>query len=162
MSGRLVLVRHGQSYGNVERRLDTRPPGTALTPLGRDQALAFAKASGRPAILAHSVAVRASETAAVIGAECDVVPHEVAGIHEVQVGDLENRNDDEAVAEFNAVYERWQHGELDVGARHLFHVVVHLLHCFEHGIADDDQADGLPVERPRLSRCNRQDARQQG
>ena len=27
MSGRLVLVRHGQSYANVERRLDTRPPG---------------------------------------------------------------------------------------------------------------------------------------
>ncbi|MGV0800952.1 histidine phosphatase family protein, partial [Mycolicibacterium elephantis] len=27
MSGRLVLVRHGQSHANVERRLDTRPPG---------------------------------------------------------------------------------------------------------------------------------------
>lgn len=26
MSGRLVLLRHGQSYGNVERRLDTLPP----------------------------------------------------------------------------------------------------------------------------------------
>ncbi|WP_176669124.1 histidine phosphatase family protein, partial [Mycobacterium avium] len=38
MSGRLILVRHGQSYGNVERRLDTRPPGAELTPLGRDQA----------------------------------------------------------------------------------------------------------------------------
>ena len=54
MSGRLVLVRHGQSYGNVERRLDTRPPGSALTALGRDQALAFAQGSGRPAMLAHS------------------------------------------------------------------------------------------------------------
>lgn len=29
MSGRLVLLRHGQSYDNVERRLDTLPPGTA-------------------------------------------------------------------------------------------------------------------------------------
>lgn len=47
MSGRLVLLRHGQSYGNVERRLDTLPPGTALTPLGRDQARAFAR-SGCP------------------------------------------------------------------------------------------------------------------
>ena len=114
VSGRLVLLRHGQSHGNVERRLDTRPPGAALTPLGRDQALAFAQGSGRPAMLAHSVAVRASETAAVIGAELDVPAHEVAGIHEVQVGELENRNDDEAVAEFNAIYERWHHGELDV------------------------------------------------
>jgi broad specificity phosphatase PhoE len=114
LSGRLVLLRHGQSYGNVERRLDTRPPGAALTPLGRDQALVFAKGSGRPALLAHSVAIRASETAAVIAGELDTPAHEVAGIHEVQVGELEDRSDDEAVAEFKAIYERWHHGELDV------------------------------------------------
>jgi broad specificity phosphatase PhoE len=114
MSGRLVLVRHGQSFGNVERRLDTRPPGAALTPLGRDQARAFALASERPAMLAHSVATRALETAEVIGAELDLPTYELVGIHEVQVGELENRNDDEAVAEFNAIYDRWHHGELDV------------------------------------------------
>src|SRR3954452_688839 len=114
MSGRLVLLRHGQSCGNVDRRLDTRPPGAALTPLGRDQALAFAQSSERPALLAHSVAIRASETARVIGARLDVATHEFEGIHEVQVGSLENRNDDEAVAEFNAIYERWHRGELDV------------------------------------------------
>ncbi len=114
MSGRLVLVRHGQSYGNVERRLDTRPPGAELTPLGRDQARAFARGSGRPAMLAHSVAIRASQTAAVIGWEVELAATEVTGVHEVQVGKLENRNDDEAVAEFNAIYERWHHGEFDV------------------------------------------------
>lgn len=70
MSGRLVLLRHGQSYGNVERRLDTLPPGTALTPLGRDQARAFARSGcRRPALLAHSVAIRAYQTAAVVAAE---------------------------------------------------------------------------------------------
>jgi broad specificity phosphatase PhoE len=114
VSGRLVLLRHGQSYGNIERRLDTRPPGAALTPLGRDQALAFAQGSGRPAMLAHSVAIRASETAAVIGAQLEMLAYEVADIHEVQVGELENRSDDDAVAEFNTIYERWHHGELDV------------------------------------------------
>lgn len=115
MSGRLVLLRHGQSYDNVERRLDTLPPGTALTPLGRDQARAFARSGcRRPALLAHSVAIRAYQTAAVVAAELDMVAHEVAGIHEVQVGELENRNDDEAVAEFNATYSRWHRGELDV------------------------------------------------
>ena len=65
-------------------------------------------------MLAHSVATRASQTAAVIGAEVDVAARQLPGIHEVQVGELENRNDDEAVAEFNAIYERWHHGELDV------------------------------------------------
>ncbi|WP_144206895.1 histidine phosphatase family protein [Mycobacterium tilburgii] len=114
MSGRLVLLRHGQSFGNVERRLDTRPPGADLTPTGREQARAFARESKRPGLLAHSVAIRASQTAAVIGEQAAVPPREFAGIHEVQVGRLENRNDDEAVAEFNAIYERWQHGELDV------------------------------------------------
>ena len=114
MSGRLVLVRHGQSYGNVERRLDTRSPGADLTPLGRDQALEFARGAGRPGLLAHSVAARATQTAEVIGGAVDVATHQVANIHEVQVGVLENRNDDEAVAEFNAIYERWHHGELEV------------------------------------------------
>jgi len=114
VSGRLILVRHGQSFGNVERRLDTRPPGAELTPLGRDQARAFARGSGRPAMLAHSVATRASQTAAVIGSQLGMPPIEVAGLHEAQVGRLENRNDDDAVAEFNAIYERWHHGELDV------------------------------------------------
>ncbi len=114
MSGRLVLLRHGQSFGNVDRRLDTRPPGAELTALGRDQARAFARAAERPVLLAHSVATRASQTAAVIGAELEVAAMRVEGIHEVQVGKLENRSDDAAVAEFNAIYERWHHGELDV------------------------------------------------
>ncbi|MDI3313179.1 MAG: histidine phosphatase family protein [Mycobacterium sp.] len=115
MSGRLVLLRHAQSYGNVERRLDTVPPGAELTPLGHEQARTFARAhSRRTALVAHSVAVRAAQTAAVISAELDVPAREIVGIHEVQVGELENRNDEEAVAEFNAIYRRWHHGELDV------------------------------------------------
>ncbi|OBH30024.1 phosphoglycerate mutase [Mycobacterium sp. E342] len=114
MTGRLVLLRHGQSYGNVERRLDTRPPGAELTPLGRDQARAFARGAVRPSLLAHSVAIRASQTAGVIGGELQMAATEVAGIHEVQVGGLENRSDDDAIAEFNAIYERWHHGDLGV------------------------------------------------
>ena len=115
MSGRLVLVRHGQSYGNVDRRLDTRPPGSELTPLGRDQARDFTRAATpRPGLLLHSVATRAAQTAAEISAEVDVPASEVVGIHEVQVGELENRSDDDAVAEFDAIYRRWHEGERDV------------------------------------------------
>jgi len=114
MSGRLVLVRHGQSYANVDRRLDTRPPGTELTPLGREQARAFARAeTSRPGLLLHSVATRAVQTAAEISAVLDVRASEGTGIHEVQVGDLENRNDDAAIDEFDAVYRRWFDGERD-------------------------------------------------
>jgi broad specificity phosphatase PhoE len=113
VSGRLVLVRHGQTYGNVDKRLDTRPPGAELTPLGRDQARQFARAvTGPPAVLGHSVATRARQTAAEISTHLGVAPHELTGIHEVQVGDLENRNDDAAVDEFNRIYQRWHQGEL--------------------------------------------------
>jgi len=115
MSGRLVLVRHGQSFGNVDRRLDTRPPGSELTPLGRDQARTFARDGlSRPGLLLHSVAARAAQTAAEISAEVEVPASEVTGIHEVQVGELENRSDDEAVAEFDAIYKRWHEGEREV------------------------------------------------
>jgi probable phosphoglycerate mutase len=115
VSGRLVLVRHGQSYGNVDRRLDTRPPGAALTDLGRDQARAFARDLPHLAgLIAHSVALRAAQTAKAIGAEVGLEAHEFEGIHEVQVGDLEDRNDDDAIASFETVYQRWHKGDLDV------------------------------------------------
>jgi broad specificity phosphatase PhoE len=114
MSGRLVLVRHGQSVSNVDRRLDTRPPGTGLTDLGLSQARDFARGYQRElGKLLHSVALRARETAAVIGDELGLEPHELEGIHEVQVGDLEMRSDDDAVETFNKIYERWHMGELD-------------------------------------------------
>jgi broad specificity phosphatase PhoE len=116
VSGRLVLLRHGQSHSNVERCLDTRPPGASLTPAGVAQARDFARGLERPAgMLVHSVAVRAEESAAVIGEVWGLPPREVDGIHEVQVGDLEMRSDDEAVDAFNQVYERWHLGDLDVG-----------------------------------------------
>jgi broad specificity phosphatase PhoE len=115
VSGRLVLLRHGQSHANVERRLDTRPPGAALTDLGREQARAFGRdLPHRPAMIAHSVAVRAAQTAEEIGGALGLDNHEFEGIHEVQVGDLEDRNDDDAIASFETVYQRWHEGDLDV------------------------------------------------
>jgi broad specificity phosphatase PhoE len=114
VSGRVVLVRHGQSHGNIERRLDTRPPGAELTELGVHQAREFARARPNPpGLLLHSIARRAAQTATAIGAELAIPPRDIDGIHEVQAGDLENRSDDEAIAEFNAVYQRWHEGDLD-------------------------------------------------
>lgn len=114
MSGRLVLVRHGQSFGNVDRRLDTRPPGAALTDLGHDQARTFARGWNHPVgMIMHSTALRAVETAGGIGGHLGVATGQLEGIHEVQVGELENRNDDAAIEEFNAIYQRWHEGELE-------------------------------------------------
>lgn len=119
MSGRLVLVRHGQTHGNVARRLDTRPPGAELTDLGREQARAFAgELHHPPGMLAHSIATRAVQTASEIGTivatGIAAGTHELEGLHEVQVGDLEDRSDEAAHDEFNAIYRRWHGGELDL------------------------------------------------
>jgi len=149
VSGRLVLVRHGQSHGNVERRIDTRPPGAALTDLGRDQARAFARdLTHRPAIIAHSVAVRAAQTAAEIGTEIGLQAHEFEGIHEVQVGELENRNDDAAIAQFETVYQRWHEGDLDVPmpggetANQVLHRYLPVITQLRLRYLDDDAFDG--------------------
>lgn len=115
MSGRLVLVRHGQSHGNVEKRLDTRPPGAELTELGRRQARGYAgSVTATPALLGHSVAIRARQTAVEIGGELQLATQEFVDIHEVQVGELENRNDKDAVDEFEQIYRRWHEGALHV------------------------------------------------
>lgn len=114
MSGRLVLLRHGQTYANVDKRLDTRPPGAELTPLGRDQARDFGRNRHQPpGLLAHSTAIRARQTAGEVGDLVQVAPRELDGLHEVQVGDLENRNDEAAIEEFGRIYQQWHEGDLD-------------------------------------------------
>lgn len=113
MTKRLVLMRHGQSEGNVRRQLDTAPPGTPLTDLGHGQAAAFGANWSHPVgLLVHSVAVRAIQTAAHIDARLGIGAHEVGGIHEVQAGDLEGREDAESFEVFEQTYRRWQRGEL--------------------------------------------------
>ena len=39
-----------------------------------------------------------------------------------------------------------QHRELDLAARHLLHIFVHLLHGLEDRITDDNQANCLAIE----------------
>jgi broad specificity phosphatase PhoE len=100
MTGRLVLVRHGQSHGNVARQLDTRPPGAALTDLGLEQARTFGRDWEHPVgLVAHSTALRAIQTAEEIAAQRGLSTIELDGIH------------DAAHEEFNAIYQLWQEGE---------------------------------------------------
>lgn len=115
MNKRLVFVRHGQSEGNVRRQLDTAPPGTALTALGRQQAATFAANWPYPVgLLVHSVARRAVETAEEIDAQLGIGAYEVAGIHEVQAGDLEGSDREADIEQFDGIYRQWQRGALDV------------------------------------------------
>ncbi|MGU3291380.1 histidine phosphatase family protein [Williamsia sp. M5A3_1d] len=113
--GSLHLVRHGQTTSNVMARLDTRPPGAGLTDFGARQAVRFAleRPDVAPAALYSSVARRARETAELIGSVWGVEARAVDDLHEVQVGDLEDRNDDDSVRAFRDLIADWFAGQTD-------------------------------------------------
>ncbi|MFF0541518.1 histidine phosphatase family protein [Nocardia thailandica] len=112
---RLVLVRHGETEGNVARILDTALPGLPLTERGVAQAKAFGTGLlTPPRVLLSSQALRARQTAAHIEEASGVTAGVLDGVYEVQAGALEGRSDHAAHAEFQAIYHRWHAGELDV------------------------------------------------
>ena len=68
MPGRIILLRHGQTYSNISRFLDTRPPGAELTERGRDQATEVGQelaqlVGEREVEFKCSIALRAQQTA---------------------------------------------------------------------------------------------------
>ena len=86
-----MLLRHGETDGNVAGRLDTRPPGSPLTPAGHRQARDFALAQPvPPGLLLHSVALRAGQTAAEISDITAVGCNEVDGVYDIIPGDRSN------------------------------------------------------------------------
>lgn len=131
MSGRIILVRHGQTFSNIERFMDTRPPGAELTPRGREQASAVGAElaavtgagggePGRVKGIVCSVALRAQQTAMLLREALELearlpersVPVEVvAGIHEVFAGELEMHNSEDAHREYSTALRGWLSGD---------------------------------------------------
>lgn len=109
----LILLRHGQTYSNVDRLLDTQLPGAELTDLGREQA----RAAGAAIMdrfdvdrVISSEALRARQTAALgFGEHFDDIPA-VAGLHEVNAGRWEMQNSRDAhsayFTAFRGFYQR--------------------------------------------------------
>lgn len=119
---RMLLIRHGQSLGNIEGRIqDAADP---LTDLGRAQARALAAALAARGDITHLYAsplARARETAEIIGAATGVTPAPVAGLAEIDAGiaagqlwvDWTTANPDLAAAmgRDRTVAESWPSGE---------------------------------------------------
>ena len=113
MTGKLVLVRHGETEGNVAKILDTKLPGLPLTERGVAQAKAFgARLPVRPSMLLHSHALRAAQTAAYIEATTGVPAVSCEDVYEVQVGDLDGATATAAHEQFQDIYLRWHEGYL--------------------------------------------------
>ncbi len=111
---RLTLVRHGQSPSNLETRLDSAAPGPSLTALGASQAAALPERIRGPVdVLYTSHLTRAQETAAPLAAAHGVTPLVREGLREVVAGDLEMRNDPEALVAYRTAFLAWSRGELE-------------------------------------------------
>ncbi len=112
---KLVLVRHGETEGNVAKILDTRVPGLPLTERGVAQAKSFAaNLTVPPRRLFSSDALRARQTASHIEAVTGVSAQVLEGVYEVQVGELEGLNSDAAHEHFQRIYHAWHRGDLTV------------------------------------------------
>ncbi|WP_227997888.1 histidine phosphatase family protein [Nocardia australiensis] len=110
---KLILVRHGETEGNVAKILDTRLPGLPLTERGAAQAKTFGSSlSTPPRALFCSQALRARQTAGYIEAATGVRAEVLNGVHEVQVGELEGLGTEEAHETFQRIYRAWHEGDL--------------------------------------------------
>ncbi|MEV6770956.1 histidine phosphatase family protein [Nocardia sp. NPDC051030] len=113
MTGKLILVRHGETEGNVAKILDTRLPGLPLTERGAAQAKTFgANLVAPPQRLFSSEALRAKQTGGYIEAATGVPLEVLEDLQEVQLGDLEGLNTTDAHHAFQDIYHSWHFGDL--------------------------------------------------
>lgn len=108
-SSRILLVRHGQSEGNVARVWTSARGGFPLTELGHEQARAVgATFTGRGVAAVYgSPLVRAQETAAEIAAVLGLQHAELEGVEELHVGIHEGVHDDEVGPVAEQVFGAW-------------------------------------------------------
>lgn len=113
---RLVLIRHGQTPSNVLGLLDTGAPGPGLTELGRQQAAGVVDHMAERDVdeIFVSSLIRTHETAAPLAAERGLAPVPLAGIHEVEAGELEMRSDEDSVRRYMRTAFAWGAGDLSV------------------------------------------------
>jgi len=112
---RLLLIRHGQTPGNVLGQLDTARPGPALTGLGERQAAALARslANERIESLYASTLVRTQLTAAPLASSRGLDVEVLAGLREIEAGALEKLTDRESHLRYLGTAFAWAAGELE-------------------------------------------------
>ena len=112
---RLLLIRHGQTPGNVLGRLDTAHPGPGLTDLGLRQAAAIPDALRSDPIDAIFVStlLRTQLTAHPLAADRGLELQVAGGLHEIEAGSLEGLRDRASVRAYLETAVAWGSGDLD-------------------------------------------------
>jgi broad specificity phosphatase PhoE len=109
----LLLIRHGESLANLERRF-TRSDDEPLTPTGFEQARETARRLAQlyaPRVLYASPFLRALQTARELGAPFGLEPVVVPELHEQSFGTLRGRAYDDYYPVITTVspLDRWHH-----------------------------------------------------
>ncbi|WP_457964324.1 histidine phosphatase family protein [Arthrobacter sp. D1-29] len=112
---KLLLIRHGQTPGNVLGQLDTAHPGPGLTELGERQAEAMARSLANEPISAlyASTLVRTQVTAAPLARVHGLDVEVLDGLHEIEAGALEKLTDHESHKRYMGTVFAWAAGDLD-------------------------------------------------
>lgn len=112
---KLLLIRHGQTPGNVLGQLDTAHPGPGLTELGERQAEAMARSLANEPIdaLYASTLIRTQITAAPLGKLRSLEVEVLEGLHEIEAGSLEKLTDHESHKRYMGTVISWAAGDLD-------------------------------------------------
>jgi len=113
---RLLLIRHGETPGNVLGQLDTAHPGPGLTELGERQAEALPRALVNEPISAlyASTLLRTQITARPLGRELGLEVEILDGIHEIEAGALEKLTDHESHRRYMSTVFAWSDGDFDL------------------------------------------------
>ncbi|MEP6717325.1 MAG: histidine phosphatase family protein [Terriglobia bacterium] len=93
MEGKVILVRHGETEANRQRRF-AESEDIPLTDTGRRQSAEIAARLARefrPDLLLSSPFLRARQTSEIIGSALDLKPEVTSGIHERDFGCLKGR-----------------------------------------------------------------------
>ena len=111
---RLLLIRHGQTPGNVLGQLDTAHPGPGLTELGERQAAALARSLANEQIdfLYASTLIRTQITATPLATVRGLKIEVLEGLREIEAGSLEKLTDKESHLRYLGTVFGWADGEL--------------------------------------------------
>src|SRR5690349_7394340 len=106
---KLLLIRHGETPGNVLGQLDTDHPGPGLTELGERQAEAMARALANERIgaLYASTLIRTQITAAPLARLHTLDVEVLEGLHEIEAGSLEKLTDHESHKRYMGTVISW-------------------------------------------------------
>lgn len=112
-SGRILLVRHAESFTNLDNQLSCLHVDLSLTPNGIQQARKTAQAirARRPECIFTSPLRRAQETADILATECGIRAQVVEEFREVNVGALESEPNSKKVwAIHDQIITSWARG----------------------------------------------------